>query len=208
MDARTALQIRRMLGRAVVRAVTRARDPWPAWLKLVSLDDATTAREYVRWAAPDLPRYLATMDGLGIPSDADLCCASCRVVLDHPSLYAEPHDRPDGTPCRYVRVYDTHFLESDVCDGDIPRDDVRENVTKCEGDDDGTPVEQAARHLIDEGITEPSSWPDWHPDLWWSDPNGSREVDEETAERSERTAHLYGFTHAEQHEVWELVRKG
>ncbi len=189
-DSRTAANV-------LVNAFRRQGDLRPAWELLVKREGAPVAREMVRGLIPDGSAFRRAMDALGVPSDADLACASCGIVLDDPAAYAAPHSAPSGTPCRYVRVYDVRYLESDVCDGDFPRDDVRESVTACVDDADESAVELAARTIRELGLTEEGEW--------FSDPDGSQVMDYGTGERSEGTAHLYGFTDAEAEEIIRLV---
>lgn len=77
-----------------------------------------------------------------------------------------------------------------------------ENVVPCweeETDDDLSPVEHAIRFLRSGGYSEPSSSV-FHAGVWysWAD----RESDYRSGESRGQSAHLEGFTVAEQREIW------
>jgi hypothetical protein len=134
--------------------------------------------------------------------DADKACVQCGATgqVDAP-LYARPHPRADqpDTPCVYVRVVDRRYLPEDVHEGDITSDDVRQNVIDCTAVAGTTAVDEAVRAVRDLGLT-------FEGGDWASDPDGSRDVDYATGERSEVSAHLYGFTDDEQLEIIERVQ--
>jgi hypothetical protein len=145
--------------------------------------------------------------------DADQECPNpkCGVVLEHPGLYSEPHNRPDGQRCVFVRVFRAHFTEDDVCDGAIDYQDVTEDIADClpdpAWDDDDTPVTLASAAVDDAycgGKYGFSSYPHFDPHGWYSSPDGSYVIDYGTGMREEPSAHLYGFTDDEKEQVWRL----
>jgi len=81
-----------------------------------------------------------------------------------------------------VTIHRTRFLESDVWEGDYPRDDVRTDVY-----DDMTAIE-AANLLKREGLSFDATGADWA-----ADPDGSYISDYGTGERTETSGHLSGF---------------
>ena len=81
-----------------------------------------------------------------------------------------------------VTFHRTHFLESDIWEGDFPRDDTRTTVH------DDLSASEAARLIRQEGLTFEASGGGWA-----ADPDGSRIVDYATGERVEESAHLSGF---------------
>lgn len=133
--------------------------------------------------------------------DADKACVQCGATgqVDAP-LYARPHPRADqdDTPCVYVRVFDTRYLLSEVYEGSVPQDDVRENVIDCTAVEGTTAVDEAVRAVRDLGLTFDGA-------DWASNPDGSRTVNSGTGEESAVSAHLYGFTDDEQLEIIERV---
>ena len=64
---------------------------------------------------------------------------------------------------------------------------------------------QAAEALRDHGCTEPSCAPGFHPDLWYSDPDGSYVDNFRTGGRRENSGQLYGFSEIEQRQIWQLL---
>ncbi len=81
-----------------------------------------------------------------------------------------------------VTFHRVHFLESDVSEGDFPRDDTRTSVH-----DDLTAVE-AARLIYRAGLTFAATGSDWA-----ANPDGSYVSDYATGERVEESAYLSGF---------------
>jgi hypothetical protein len=149
-----------------------------------------------------------------VSDESDKKCPNpaCGIVLDHPWLYSEPHSRPDGKRCVFVRVFRRRFTEDDICDGDIDYRDVSEEVTDCladpcRDDSDATPVTLAVA-AIDAaycgGKYGFSSYPYFDPSGWWLHPDGSYTVDYGTGMREEPSAHLYGFTEDEAREIWQM----
>lgn len=81
-----------------------------------------------------------------------------------------------------VTIYRTYFLEDEIFEGDIPRDDVstevREDLT----------AREAADLLIAEGLSFAATGSEWA-----ADPDGSHVTNYRTGERVETSGHLSGF---------------
>jgi hypothetical protein len=84
-----------------------------------------------------------------------------------------------------VTIYRTYFLEDDIHEGDIPRDDTREDVYA------GVDAVEAARIVQDEGLSFYATSSE--SPRWASDPDGSYVTNYATGERVETSAHLSGF---------------
>lgn len=133
-----------------------------------------------------------------LSSEADARCPQCgRTGEWEPPLYARPHRRADlpGRDCTFVRLHERHFLPEDIVEGDIVSDDSRQEILDCSDPDEESAVQAAIEHIRTAGLTFEGST------SWASDPDGSCIVDHYTGERSEHSAHLYGFTEAEQEQI-------
>ncbi len=107
---------------------------------------------------------------------------------------------------RYVRLISRVWDDGDSFDADPETPDlVEENDTTCEGDEWSSAVVQAADALREHGCTAPSSAPGFHPDMWYSDPDGSYVANFRTGARRENSGHLHGFSEVEQRQVWQLL---
>lgn len=93
-----------------------------------------------------------------------------------------------------VTFHHTHYLEDDVHDGDIPRDDVRTEVVEVE-----TPVE-AAILMAQEGLSFKVTGTDWA-----ADPDGSYILNYATGECVETTGHVTGASEDEFNEIVRLL---
>lgn len=71
---------------------------------------------------------------------------------------------------RTLTIFETRYRIDDIVDGDIPNDDVREEVTTFGAYDT---LDDVIRWLTDAGLTDYSSFPDWQPGGWYVDPDGS-----------------------------------
>jgi hypothetical protein len=135
-------------------------------------------------------------------------CPQCQQALGWSSVQ-QPHQRPDGTRCVFVIIYATHFLESDIHDGDYPRDDVRQEITDCLPDEFDLEDELEAPDLAAKVITNAGLWEASDAGggtrCWWSSPDGMQIVDYATGEMVEESAHLYGFTEAEATAVYDKI---
>ncbi len=89
-----------------------------------------------------------------------------------------------------VKVSTVSFLEDDVFEGDIPRD-AYDDATVEEFEVDS--VEEAVRVIQREGLTFAATGNDWA-----ANPDGSVIVNYATARREEVTAHLHGFSEADE----------
>lgn len=81
-----------------------------------------------------------------------------------------------------VTIHRTRYLESDIHDGDVPRDDVETNVY------DELTAREAVNLISREGLSFTATGADWA-----TDPDGSYISDCATGERTETSAHLSGF---------------
>lgn len=135
---------------------------------------------------------------------------SCPVGCGREALAGqlqEPHRVP-GTviPCVGVLIYRHRFMPDDVRDGDTgDRSGELPEVHKLTTE--VMLVEQVVSLLASEGLTQFSSEPDFQPNGWWSQPDGSVIVNNYTGEREEASAHLYGLTLAERNEVYVKVAR-
>lgn len=93
-----------------------------------------------------------------------------------------------------VTFYNVHFLEDDIHDGDIPRDDVRTGIYVTDD------VFEAAMWIKREGLRFDATGADWA-----ADPDGSRIVNYVTGERVEQTAHISDTTEDEFDEIVRIV---
>ena len=93
-----------------------------------------------------------------------------------------------------VTFHHIHFLEDDIHDGDIPRDDTRTNVYYADD------VEEAAKWITMEGLTFASTGNDWAGQM-----DGPETVNYATGEMVESSAHLSDCTDAEIAAIIELV---
>jgi hypothetical protein len=107
---------------------------------------------------------------------------------------------------RFVRLYSHVWDDGDSFEADPETpDQVDADDVLCETDDWSTAVIQAAGALKDHGCSAPSCTPGFHPDMWYSDPDGSRVDNLTTGGRHENTGHLHGFSELEQRQVWQLM---
>ncbi len=74
------------------------------------------------------------------------------------------------------------FLESEVWEGDFPRDDYREEVWE------NISASEAAKVLMREGLSFKASGAEWA-----ADPDGSYIIDYGLGKRVEKSGHLTGF---------------
>jgi hypothetical protein len=96
----------------------------------------------------------------------------------------------DTTPTTpTVRIIEVRFLEDDVYDGGIPQASY-DNATVTDYDCDD--VDDAVRILTREGVTFAATGNDWA-----ANPDGSTITNYATAERTETTGHLFGFSDAD-----------
>jgi hypothetical protein len=121
--------------------------------------------------------------------------ASCSFGVENYARSGEPIDititragrietmQPTKQP--HVKIIEVHFLESEISDGDFPRDDVRTDYVEVNS------AEELVSVLQQYGTTENAG-------SWWSDPDGSRIVNYSTGERVETSAHPYNIP-----EEWE-----
>lgn len=93
-----------------------------------------------------------------------------------------------------VTFYHTYFLESDIHDGDIPRDDTRADIYRADD------AEEAAKWISMEGLTFAATGNEWA-----ADPDGHRTLDYATGRSVEVSAHLSDCTDAEIAAVIDLV---
>lgn len=93
-----------------------------------------------------------------------------------------------------VTFHHIHFLEDDICCGDIPRNDVRTQVYYADD------VEEAAKWITMEGLTFAATGNDWA-----ADPDGFQTVNYATGEMVESSAHLSDCTDDEMIAVINLV---
>lgn len=82
-----------------------------------------------------------------------------------------------------VTIRRLYYLEDDIRDGDVPRDDERVETY------DELTAHDAVDLIMREGLTFAATGNDWA-----ANPDGSRIVDYATAKREETTAHLAGFS--------------
>lgn len=107
---------------------------------------------------------------------------------------------------RYVRLISRVWEDGESFDADPETPDyVVDDDLICETDEWSSGVIKAAEALHDRGCTELSCMPGFHPDLWYSDPDGSFVDDYRTGRRRENSGHLYGFSELEQWQVWQLL---
>jgi hypothetical protein len=96
----------------------------------------------------------------------------------------------DTTPTTpTVRIIRVRFLEDEVYDGGIPQasyDNATVEDFECDAPD---VIDEAVRALERAGVTFAATGT-----TWAADPDGSYVSDYGTAERTETTGHLYGFT--------------
>lgn len=105
-----------------------------------------------------------------------------------------------------ILVYTKRYTDDDVWEGAIdPAIEANESVNSFDPqfDVDGH-VEWAVEFLNREGLTEPSSSPDFWEGIWYS-PVDERIIDHYRGIKEEASAHLGGFTDAEKREIWEKV---
>lgn len=81
-----------------------------------------------------------------------------------------------------VTIHRTRFLESDIYEGDYPRDNVQTDVY------DELSAREAADLIRRNGLTFEATGR-----AWAADPDGSYTSDYGTGERTETSAHLSGF---------------
>jgi hypothetical protein len=106
----------------------------------------------------------------------------------------------------YVRLISRIWDDGDSFDADPETSDrIDDANTNCETDEWSTAVIQAVEALRGHGCTTPSTTPGFHPDLWYSDPDGSYVDNITTGRRRENSGHLYGFSELEQRQIWQLV---
>lgn len=102
-----------------------------------------------------------------------------------------------------VKILDRYFTEDDIGDGEIDyQTEVWEEIDCTPDLEDGeTATGLAIDALRDKGCTEGSS-SQFHPGVWFSDPDGSFVSNYYTGERIERAGFLEGFTEQEQAEIY------
>lgn len=139
------------------------------------------------------------------------CCPNCKRTDIRPQDMSDPHARPEGQPCYFVRVYRTRYLPEDVVDGEINgRDDnTTEETLDCtpepwEVEEGITAVDKAVEALSDAYVSEPSSYP-WCAGSWYNNVDGSYVTNHYTGEREEPSGHLYGFTPEEEEEIYRKI---
>jgi hypothetical protein len=96
-----------------------------------------------------------------------------------------------------VKILRVRFLEDECFAGSIPQhcyDNAR--VEEYEADD----IEEAVRAITREGLTFSATGSDYA-----ANPDGTRITDYATAEREETTAHLVGFSEADEIAITERV---
>jgi hypothetical protein len=93
-----------------------------------------------------------------------------------------------------VTLHETHFLESEIIDGDFPRDNTCTDVIECED------VEEAVALIQREGLSFAATG-----NSWAANPDGSRIVNYATGERVESSAHLSGWSEADEIAIMNAV---
>lgn len=106
----------------------------------------------------------------------------------------QPHNRKALIKVGTLTFYHTYFFESDIVDGDFPRDDTVSDVYT------GLTAEDAAGMIQCEGLTFDSTLT-----IWAADPDGYRTPNYATGRSVEISAHLEGFSKAEEMYIWETV---
>jgi hypothetical protein len=107
---------------------------------------------------------------------------------------------------RNIKVYRTTFTEDAIVDGEYGDAETDEETIDCEPfDEDETAVGNAAKYLMGEALTMPSTHPGFHRGVRYSYDDGSYITDYGTGERCEETADLEGFSEDEQRAIWQLV---
>ena len=81
-----------------------------------------------------------------------------------------------------LTIHRTFFLESDIADGDYPRDDIVTDVWE------DVSASEAAGILERQGLSFAATGSDWA-----ADPDGSYITDYRTGQRCETSGHLSGF---------------
>jgi hypothetical protein len=119
-------------------------------------------------------------------------------------------EEPPPRQLRIVRRY-FYFTDDDVTAGDISYRDETTDVFDCEPDHDDladgdTAVTLAARVLIDQDCTQPSTSPGpLSLGDWWTHPDGSYLVDPDSGLRCEPSAHPEGFDTTELNAINDLL---
>lgn len=108
---------------------------------------------------------------------------------------------------REIKVYYEIWSDADVDAGETGNRG-EASTLDCEPDsfdrEDGkSAVDLAFDKLQDHGPFEPSSWPDFHAGIWYSDTDGS--IDYRTGERTYHSHHPRGFSEAEERQLFKRL---
>ena len=129
-------------------------------------------------------------------------------LSSRPRKPARKHGRRNRAK-RLIKVtYETvHPSEPDVYpeieNGWEDEDGVEVKLDRYDLSEGYTIASKAAKMLLSEGATEPSSMP-YHPGTWYT---SEGDMDYRSGETTSKSYHLYGFTETEEREIYKLVTK-